>query len=380
MTIRPILIGFFILVPGLLALTGFRLQAQSGKASTTRSEFGKLPDGHTIDRYTLKNRNGMEVQVLTYGGIVTSIRVPDRSGKLDDVVLGYDTMEPYIRNPSYFGAIIGRYANRIANGKFTLDGMTYTLATNNRPNHLHGGTRGFDKEVWTVSSSSPGALLVLKYRSPDGEEGYPGNVDVQVSYTLTDKNELNIQYRATADKATPINLTSHSYFNLAGAGMRDVLDHELTLYADSFTPADASLIPTGVIATVQGTPFDFRTPARIGARINDSIEQLRQASGYDHNFVVRRKNAGLVPAAKVLEPTTGRVLEVSTTEPGVQLYTANTLNAVGKSGRTYGKYSAFCLETQHYPDSPNKQQFPSTILRPGVDWKSQTVYKFSVSK
>ena len=348
----------------------------------TKAEFGKLPDGKAVDRFTLTNASGMEVQVLNYGGIVTALRVPDRNGKLDDIVLGYDTMEPYVRNPSYFGAIVGRYANRIANGKFTLDGMTYTLATNNRPNSLHGGTKGFDKVVWTAkeSTSAGAASVALTYKSADGEEGFPGNLNITVTYTVTDKNELVIEYRGTSDKATPVNLSHHSYFNLAGAGTGDVLGHQLTLHADSFTPTDATLIPTDVIAPVQATPFDFRTATTIGARINDSYEQLRQASGYDHNFVIRRQAAGMVLAARVVEPTTGRVMEVSTTEPGVQLYTSNTLNAVGKAGKTYGKYSAFCLETQHYPDSPNKPQFPSTILRPGSEYSSKTVYAFSVVK
>jgi len=344
-------------------------------------EFGKLPDGRAVDRWTLTNSNGMEIQALTYGGIITSIRVPDRSGKLDDVVLGYDTLDSYIRNPSYFGAIVGRYANRIANARFTLDGMEYVLATNSRPNHIHGGVRGFDKQVWAAKEgdAARGASVALTYRSADGEEGYPGNVTVMVSYTLTDKNELIVEYHATTDKATPINLTQHSYFNLAGAGSRDVLDHEVTIHADRFTPSDAALIPTGDISSVEGTPFDFRKPTKIGARINDSSEQLRQASGYDHNYVIQRQGAGLVPAARVVEPTTGRVLEVSTTEPGVQFYTANTLNAVGKGGRAYRKNFAFCLETQHYPDSPNKPQFPSTILRPATEYSSMTVYAFSVT-
>ncbi len=301
----------------------------------TRMEFGKLPDGHSIDRFTLTNSSGMQVQAITWGAIITSIRVPDRNGKIDDVVLGYDTLDPYVRNPSYFGAIVGRYANRIANGKFTLDGKEYTLATNNRPNHLHGGTKGFDKQVWDakVGDATRGATVSFTYRSVDGEEGYPGTVNTTVSYTLTDKNELIVEYRATTDKATPFNLSQHSYFNLTGAS-RDVLDHEVTIFADRFTPTDTTLIPTGELASVAGTPFDFRKPTKIGARINDSNPQLRQASGYDHNYVINRQGAGLVPAARVVEPTTGRMLEVSTTEPGMQFYTANTLNAVGK-GRTH---------------------------------------------
>jgi len=343
----------------------------------TRMEFGKLPDGRAIDRFTLTNAGGLQVQAISYGAIITSIRVPDRNGKLDDVVLGYDTLDPYVRNPSYFGAIVGRYANRIANGKFTLDGKEYTLVTNNRPNHLHGGTKGFDKQVWDAKAGE--ASVSFTYRSADGEEGYPGTVNTTVSYTLTDKNELIVEYRATTDKATPFNPSQHSYFNLAGAS-RDVLDHEVTIFADRFTPTDTTLIPTGELASVGGTPFDFRKPTTIGARINDSYPQLRQASGYDHNYVINRQGAGLVPAARVVEPTTGRVLEVSTTEPGMQFYTANTLNAVGKGGRAYQKYFAFCLETEHYPDSPNKPQFPSSIIRPGSEFTSRTVYTFGVVK
>jgi aldose 1-epimerase len=362
---------------GTLAFAGFHSQAQTGGAKVTRMEFGKLPDGRSIDRITLTNSSGMQVQAITWGAIITSIRVPDRNGKLDDVVLGYDTLDPYVRNPSYFGAIVGRYANRVANGKFTLDGKEYTLATNNRPNHLHGGTKGFDKQVWDAKVS--GSTVSFTYRSADGEEGFPGTVNTTVSYTLTDKNELIVEYRATTDKATPFNLSQHSYFNLTGAS-RDVLDHDVTIFADRFTPTDTTLIPTGEQASVGGTPFDFRKPEKIGARINDNYPQLRQASGYDHNYVINRQGAGLVPAARVVEPTTGRTLEVSTTEPGMQFYTANTLNAVGKAGRTYQKYFAFCLETEHYPDSPNKPQFPSSIIRPGTEFSSKTVFTFGVVK
>ena len=360
---------------------GFHSHAQTGGAKVTRMEFGKLPDGHSIDRFTLTNSRGMQVQAITYGAIITSIRVPDRNGKMDDVVLGYDTFEPYVRNPSYFGAVVGRYANRIANGKFTLDGKEYTLAVNNRPNSLHGGIKGFDKQVWDakIGDASKGASVSFTYRSVDGEEGFPGTVSTTVSYTLTDKNELIVEYHATTDKATPFNLSQHSYFNLTGAS-RDVLDHEATIYADRYTPTDATLIPTGELASVAGTPFDFRKPVKIGARINDGNAQLRQGGGYDHNYVINRQGAGLVPAARVVEPVSGRVLEVSTTEPGVQFYTANTLNAAGKGGRTYQKFFAFCLETQHYPDSPNKPQFPSSILRPGTEFSSKSVYTFGTVK
>jgi aldose 1-epimerase len=370
-----------VLFIGTLAFVGVHSHAQTGGAKVTRMEFGKLPDGHTIDKFTLTNSSGMQVQAMTYGAIITSIRVPDRNGKMDDVVLGYDTLDSYVRNPSYFGAIVGRYANRIANGKFTLDGKEYTLATNNGPNHLHGGTKGFDKQVWDakIGNAVQGASVQFSYRSVDGEEGYPGTVNTTVSYTLTDKIELIVEYRATTDKATPFNLSQHSYFNLTGAS-RDVLDHEVTIFADRYTPTDTTLIPTGELASVAGTPFDFRKATTIGARINDGFPQLRQASGYDHNYVINRQGAGLVPAARVVEPTSGRVLEVSTTEPGMQFYTANTLNATGKGGRMYQKFYAFCLETEHYPDSPNKPQFPSSILRPGTEFSSKTVYTFSVVK
>jgi aldose 1-epimerase len=370
-------IGIVVFLLGTLAFAGIQSHSQTGGAKVTRMEFGKLPDGRNIDRFTLTNSSGMQVQAITWGAIIKSIRVPDRNGKMDDVVLGYDTLDPYVRNPSYFGAIVGRYANRIANGKFTLDGKEYTLATNNRPNHLHGGTKGFDKQVWDAKVS--GASVSFTYRSVDGEEGFPGTVNTTVSYTLTDKNELIVEYRATTDKATPFNLSQHSYFNLTGAS-RDVLDHEVTIFADRFTPTDTTLIPTGELASVGGTPFDFRKPEKIGARINDNYPQLRQASGYDHNYVINRQGAGLVPAARVVEPTTGRTLEVSTTEPGMQFYTANTLNVVGKAGRTYQKYFAFCLETEHYPDSPNKPQFPSSIIRPGTEFSSRSVYTFGVVK
>jgi len=331
---------------------------------------------------TLKNAPGMEVRVVPYGGIVTSIRVPDRNGRFDDVVLGYDDAEGYRRNNGpYMGAIIGRYANRIAKGMFMLDGQIYQLATNNGPNHLHGGNKGFDKVVWQAEEfrNADGAGVLLRYTSADGEEGYPGTLKVQVTYTLSDTNELIIDYVATTGKATPVNLTHHSYFNLTGA-THDVLDHELTIDADRYTPIDPTSIPTGEIAPVEGTPFDFRQPTSIGARIQQDNEQLRNGKGYDHNFVLNRQGEGLVHAAHVYDPSSGRVIDVSTTEPGVQFYSGNFLDGSikGKSGRVYQQRFGFCLETQHFPDSPNRPQFPSTILRPGVDYRSRTVYAFSV--
>jgi aldose 1-epimerase len=336
----------------------------------------------TKDVIILKNSQGMEVHAIPYGGIITSIRVPDRAGHFDDIVLGYDGAKSYIRNNGPFmGAIIGRYGNRIAKGSFSLDGQTYKLATNNGPNHLHGGNKGFDKVTWQTEEfrNASGTGVTFRYTSPDGEEGYPGTVNVRVTYTLTDRNELMVDYFATTDKATPINLTQHSYFNLTGA-VRDVLDHEVTINADRYTPVEPTMIPTGSLQPVDGTPFDFRKPAAIGSRINLADEQLINGMGYDHNFVLNRPSDGLIFAARAYEPSTGRVLDVFTTEPGVQFYTGNFLDGsiTGKGGRVYQRRYGFCLETQHLPDSPNQPQFPSTILRPGNEYKSRTVFAFSV--
>jgi aldose 1-epimerase len=334
------------------------------------------------DIIILRSPQGMEVHAIRYGGIITSIRVPDRSGNYADVVLGYDAPERYIKNNApYMGAIIGRYGNRIAKGMFTLDGQSYVLATNNGPNHLHGGKRGFDKVTWQAEEfrNAVGTGVIFTYTSPDGEEGYPGALQARVTYTLTDRHELIVDYTATADRPTPVNLTQHSYFNLTGV-TRDVLDHEVTINADRYTPVDVTMIPTGTLQPVEGTPFDFRNPATIGARINEADEQLRNAMGYDHNFVVNRSGDGLVHAAHVYEPSTGRVLDVSTTEPGLQFYTGNRLDGsiTGKSDRVYQRRFAFCLETQHFPDSPNRPQFPSTILRPGNQYRSRTIFAFGV--
>ena len=355
--------------------------AVTAKASVTRGTFGTLPDGTSVELFTLTNASGAEVRITNYGGIVTAIKVPDRNGKLDDVVLGYDALDGYIKNPTYFGAVIGRYANRIGKAQFKLEGKTYKLAANNDVNTLHGGIKGFDKAVWRADPfEKPGSVgVVLTYTSVDGEEGYPGTLAARVTYTFNDANELIADYTATTDKPTVLNLTNHSYFNLGGEGSGDVLGHQLTLSADRFTPADATLIPTGELASVAGTPFDFRTSTPIGARIDADDPQLKLGLGYDHNFVINRQNNDLVPAARVKEPKTGRILEVRTTEPGVQLYTANHLDGsvIGKAGHAYGKRNAFCLETQHYPDSPNKPSFPTTTLRPGETFHSQTVYAFS---
>ena len=349
-----------------------------------KEAFGKTKDGLAVDLYTFSNASGMEVRAMTYGGIILSIKVPDRNGKFDDVTLGFDSLDPYLSAPPYFGALIGRYGNRIGKARFKLDGKEYKLAVNNGPNALHGGVKGFDKVVWQAESfdKPEGVGVVFRYTSPDGEEGYPGTLQAQVTYTLTDKNELAFDYHATTDKATPVNLTNHAYFNLAGPGVRDILDHQMMINADNTTPVDSTLIPTGEIKSVEGTPFDFRKPTAIGARIDANDQQIKYGPGYDHNFVLNRQGEGLSLAARVVEPTTGRVMEVSTTEPAVQFYTGNFLDGTltGKGGHVYKRRYAFCLETQHFPDSPNKPSFPSTILKPGETYTSKTVYAFSVEK
>lgn len=328
----------------------------------------------------------MEVAILTYGGAIQSIRVPDRDGVMGNVVLGFEALEDYPAKSPYFGAIVGRYANRIAKGTFQLGGKTYHLPINNEENSLHGGETGFDKRLWTArkGSSNDGESLTLGYTSPDGEEGYPGTLEVTVTYTLTESNALRVDYAATTDALTILNLSNHSYFNLAGEGSGSIFDHELQLNASTFTPVNAALVPTGEIAPVAGTPFDFTTAKPIGRDIRDgSSDQILIAQGYDHNFVLDRPegdNGPLVRAARVVDPATGRVLEISTTEPGVQFYTANFLDAslAGSSGRVYRQGDAFCLETQHFPDSPNHPEFPSTELAPGEEFRSTTVYTFSV--
>jgi aldose 1-epimerase len=328
----------------------------------------------------------MEVRVITYGGIVTMIRVPDRRGKFADVVLGFDSLDGYAKNPPYFGALVGRYANRIGKAQFTLDGKTYKLAANNNGNTLHGGLKGFDKVLWNAKpfEKNGDAGVMLTYTSPDGEEGYPGTLRVAVAYTLTKANELSIDYQATTDKPTVVNLTNHSYFNLAGEGSGNVLGHVLMIDADRYSPVDAGLIPLAKPASVADTPFDFREPNQIGARIEMNDEQLKLGAGYDHNFLINRPSSAkgdeLALAARVVEPNSGRVLEVRTTEPGVQFYSANHLELTGKSAHAYGKRDAFCLETQHYPDSPNKPTFPTTTLRPGQTYHSVTVYAFSTQQ
>jgi aldose 1-epimerase len=338
-------------------------------------------DGKEVFLYTLRNASGMEARITNYGGILVSLTVPDRLNKPGDVVLGYDSLSSYVKATPYFGAIVGRYGNRIGKAHFTLDGKEYALKANDGPNTLHGGLKGFDKVVWDADESTPAtkASLVLSYVSRDGEEGYPGNLKASVVYTLTDSNELRIDYAATTDMPTVLNLTHHSYFNLAGPGSGDILSHELTLNADRFTPIDSGLITTGALEPVEGTPMDFRTPTAIGARIGTMDDQLKFGRGYDHNWVLNRTGDGLSLAARVAEKTSGRVMEVWTTQPGVQFYSGNFLDGsnIGKGGKAYAYRTGFCLETQHFPDSPNKPSFPSTVLRPGENFASTTVYKFS---
>jgi len=353
------------------------LQAEA-KSKMQKQSFGKTEDGQQVDLYILTNKHGMQAAITNYGGTVVSLKVPDRSGKLDDVVLGYDTLDGYATGKAYIGATVGRYANRIAHASFTLDGNTYTLSKNDGDNHLHGG---FNKRVWTAKdvSGSAGQALELTYLSKDGEEGFPGNLPVKVVYTLTDKNELKIDYSATTDKDTVLNLTNHAYFNLAGQGNGDVLQQQIMIRADRFTPIDQFSIPTGELRSVKGTPFDFTTATAIGARIDQDDQQLKMGNGYDHNWVLSNGTPGsLFLGAQAYDPHSGRVLEVLTTEPGIQLYTGNFLDGIhGKDGKVYNRRNAFCLETQHFPDSPNHPNFPTTELKPGQHFESTTVYKFS---
>ena len=347
--------------------------------SAKREFFGQTPDGKQVDMYTLVNTDGVTAKIISYGAILVSLEVPDREGKFDDIALGFDNLDDYIERNPYFGATVGRYANRIGGAKFTLDGIEYNLAVNNGPNSLHGGKKGFDKVVWRLvdlSDEDDQAVVKLTYISEDGEEGYPGNLACGVTYTLTRNNELRIDYEAETDKATVLNLTNHSYFNLAGQGTGNVLDHVVTLNADKYTVFDDTLIPTGEIRSVEGTPFDFTSPTSIGARIG------QVGSGYDQNYVLSKGGAqtgSMTLCARVLEPKSGRIMEIHTTEPGVQFYTGNFLDGTltGKEGKVYKKHYAFCLETQHYPDSPNKPDFPSVVLKPGQKFTSVTVHKFS---
>lgn len=355
--------------------------AQGKKSTMQKQAFGKTDDGQQMDLYTLTNAKGMEVAITNFGGTIVSIKVPDKNGNIADVLLGYDDVSGYQGGKAYFGATIGRYGNRIAKGKFTLDGKTYTLPQNDGVNTLHGGTKGFSQRVWTAKdvSSPAGQALQLTYLSKDGEEGFPGNLSVKVVFTLANTNELKIDYSATTDKDTVLNLTNHSYFNLSGKGESDILGTELTLHASKFTPVDATLIPTGELRAVKGTPFDFTKSTAIGARINQDDEQLKLAGGYDHNWVLDAgKTVALHLAAQAYDPTSGRELEVLTTEPGIQFYTGNFLDGSihGKGDKVYNKHAAFCLETQHFPDSPNHPKFPTTELKPGQRYHTMTVFKF----
>lgn len=337
-----------------------------------------MPDGTAVDEFVLVSDSGLEVSATNYGGIITSIRVPDGRGGRTDVVHGFEALEPYLRRHPYFGAVVGRCANRIAGARFTLDGRTFELAANHGRHHLHGGMDGFDRKIWRAAPSADDNAVVFSRTSPDGEEGYPGTLALEISYTLGELDDLAIVYRAVTDRATPVNLTQHTYFNLAGHDSGDILGHELTIHADHYTPVDEDSIPTGAVAPVAGTPFDFRRAISIGARIDDAHAQLHYGRGYDHNFVLSRAGDGLHVAARLTEPGSGRTLEVLTTEPGLQLYTGNLLDGTeqGKGGVVYRRRSGLCLETQHYPDSPNQPNFPSTILRPGDTYRSETLFRF----
>jgi aldose 1-epimerase len=356
--------------------------SKAGITTVSREPFGQTKDGTPIDIYTLRNSKGAEARICNYGGIVVSLKVPDKHGQFGDVVLGYDNLNGYLEKSPYFGALIGRYGNRIGHAKFTLDGKEYHLATNDGPNTLHGGFRGFDKVVWMAKplATQGGAGLQLHYLSKDGEEGFPGNLDVTATYVLTDDNALELEFIASTDKDTVVNLTHHSYFNLAGKG--DILNHTVMINADKFTPVDSTLIPTGELRPVDGTPFDFRKPTTIGARINQDDQQLKFGKGYDHNWVINKSMGHLELMARVSEPASGRVLEVLSTEPGLQFYSGNFLDGTitGKGGWVYQYRNGFCMEPQHYPDSPNKPNFPSVVLHPSQPYHNTIVYKFSVEK
>lgn len=384
-------------VAGLISLALLNVQCKSEKkadtntitveemknpVTITKEPFGTTTDNIPVDKYTLKNEKGMEISVITYGGIITSWTAPDKNGNYQDIALGYDSLEQYEKSSPFFGALIGRYGNRIAKGKFTLDGTEYQLATNDGQNHLHGGVKGFDKVVWTASESSTDntASLVLTYLSKDMEEGYPGNLQTKVTYTLNNDNTLEVVYEATTDKKTIVNLTQHSYFNLSGDFSKTILDHEITINADKLVPVDATLIPTGQLTDVSNTPFDFRQAKAIGKDIEANDEQLKRGQGYDHCWVLNNQNEGMRFAASAYHPESGRLMEVSTDEPGIQLYTGNFLDGTlpSKHAGTYGHRTGFCLETQHYPDSPNQKDFPSVVLNPSENYKTTTTFKFSV--
>ncbi len=347
-----------------------------------KSDFGKSQDGTMIDEYTLKNVNGMELKVITYGGRITSLKVPNKDGEFDNVVLGFDNIEDYEKDNPFFGALIGRFGNRIAKGKFTLEGKEYTLATNDGSNHLHGGVNGFDRVVWTAEpmEGTENSSLKLTYLSKDGEEGYPGNLNVTVIYTLTNDNALEVSYEATTDKATVINLTQHAYFNLTGDFSKDILEHNVVIDADAFLPVDETLIPTGEIRKVQGTPFDFTSAKQVGKEINADNEQLKRGQGYDHCWVLTGESGTMRFAASAYDDTTGRFMEIYTEEPAIQFYTGNFLDGTlpMPDGGMYAHRTGFCLETQHYPDAPNQNAFPSTVIEPGNTYATKTIFKFSL--
>jgi aldose 1-epimerase len=377
-----------VLFAATLLTSGCNKQQDDGTAamnmspSVSKSDFGNMPDGAKISLFTVTNSNGIEAKIITYGGIITSLKTRDKNGNLADIVLGFDELEPYLKGTPYFGALIGRYGNRIAGGKFSIGERTYQLDTNHGPNHLHGGIVGFDKKVWSATpfttESSAGVKLFLE--SEDGDQGYPGTMQVTATYTLTNDDELITDFHATTDKTTIVNLTQHSYFNLAGKGT--ILDHQLIINADHYTPVDSTLIPTGEIVPVANTPFDFRVPAAIGARINEENEQLAHGPGYDHNYVLNRNSrSDMEFAARVVEPNSGRVLEIYTQEPGIQFYSGNLMDGTLKSGdRVYAQRTGFCLEPQHHPDSPNQAHFPSTILEPGEEYTTRMSFKFSTTE
>ncbi len=363
--------------------TGYTKQTQTGKdeVQLTKKSFGTTPEGRQVDLYTFENSAGMKVSIMTYGGIITKIITPDKNGELDDITLGFDSLEGYLEDHPYFGALVGRYGNRIAEGKFTLNGKEYTLAQNNGPNALHGGEEGFDKKVWQAKEIEQDELpaLELTYLSEDAEEGYPGNLKCKVIYSLNNDNELQIEYFAETDEPTPVNLTNHAYFNLGGhTNSRNILNHMMLLNADRFTPVDDTLIPNGELQSVKGSPMDFTTPHAIGKRINSDYEQIGKGGGYDHNFVLNKSGDSMTFGGRVCDPNSGRLLEFYTTQPGVQFYTGNFLDGTltGKNDVVYKHRYGFCLETQHFPDSPNQPNFPSTILKPGETYHHITVYKF----
>lgn len=355
------------------------------KLTISKSDFGKTKDGSPVEQYTLKNANGVEVNVITYGGRITSLKVPNKDGKLENVVLGHDTMEGYLRDDNpFFGALIGRFGNRIAKGKFTLNGKEYTLATNDGSNHLHGGVNGFDRVIWKAEpmEGTENSSLKLTYLSKDGEEGYPGNLNVTVVYTLTKDNALEVSYEATTDKATVVNLTQHAYFNLTGDFSKTILDHVVEINADTYLPVDETLIPTGEIRKVEGTPFDFTSAKQTGKEINADNEQLKRGQGYDHCWVLNGDKGTMRFAASAYDKTSGRFMEIYSEEPAIQFYTGNFLNGTlpMPNGGTYAHRTGFCLETQHYPDAPNQKDFPSTVLEPGETYATKTIFKFSTKK